>query len=273
MRRIAAHVRAHRFSLFVGLTFVFTWIPWLLVVSLLRTGGRAEVTTLILVGGFGPFLAASVVAAAGGDGLSWVLNLLDFRARLTVWAAAIVLPVVLYLSALAGYVLAGGDIDPAGILPWSAVTSIAVASFIRGGLEEPGWRGLGQPVLQQRYGAFRASFLLGVIWAVWHVPLFLMPGSAQAGSPFWLYLPTVIGISVITAWLYNMAGGRVLIPVVFHTLSNTVSVSTAMAVVGDGHASGMALMVVVWVAVVAIVLRYGPRRLADRPLPSGGLSL
>jgi membrane protease YdiL (CAAX protease family) len=68
-----------------------------------------------------------------------------------------------------------------------------------------------------------------------------MPGSSQAGTPFWLYAPVVVGISVMTSWLYNAAGGRVLVPVVFHTLSSAVSVTTATGVVGDEVVSQIGL--------------------------------
>lgn len=52
---------------FVALTFGLIWLPWLTVAWMLRTGQPSVVTTLILVGGFGRFLAAVPVAAAGGD--------------------------------------------------------------------------------------------------------------------------------------------------------------------------------------------------------------
>jgi hypothetical protein len=98
-----------------------------------------------------------------------------------------------------------------------------------------------------------------------------MPGSSQAGTPFWLYALVVVGISVIATWLYNEAGGRVLVPVVFHTLSNAVSVTTATGVVGDGVVSQVGLLVVVWAVVAVLVWRYGTDRLASKPLPDGGL--
>jgi membrane protease YdiL (CAAX protease family) len=120
------------------------------------------------------------------------------------------------------------------------------------------------PVLQWSVGAFRASIVIGVIWAVWHVPLFLMAGSTQAGAPLWLYAPAVVGISVIATWLYNAAGGRVLVPVVFHTLSNAVSVTTARGRLAGRPAGRLGgLAVFVW--------RYETDRLASKPLPDGGL--
>lgn len=271
MSPLLPFVRRHRFSTFVALTFVLTWGPWLTVAWMLRTGRPPVVTTLVLIGGFGPFLAAVLVAAAGGDLRPWLRNLVDVGAPLRIWAAAVLVPVALYVLALGVFVLAGGSFDRTSVLPAAAIPAVVFATFIRGGLEEPGWRGMALPVLQRRIGAFQASIVIGLIWAVWHVPLFLMPGSSQAGTPFWLYAPVVIGISVIATWLYNAAGGRVLVPVVFHTLSNAVSVTTATGVVGDEVVSQVGLLVVVWAVAGVLVWRYGTDRLASKPLPSGGL--
>jgi membrane protease YdiL (CAAX protease family) len=271
MTPLRTFVRRHRFSTFVALTLMLTWIPWFTVVWLLRAGQSGSVTTLVLFGGFGPLLAALLVAIVGGDAKSWLRNLVDVRSPLRVWAAAILVPVALYGLAIAVFVLLGGEFNRASVLPAAAIPAIIVATFIRGGLEEPGWRGIALPVLQRRIGAFQASLVIGVIWAIWHVPLFLMPGSSQAGTPFALYAAIVVGISVITTWLYNAAGGRVLIPVVFHTLSNAVSVTTASGVVGDGVAPQVVLLVVVWVSVALLVWRYGSDRLSPNPLPDGRL--
>jgi len=264
-------VRRHRFSTFVALTFVLTWVPWLTVAWMLRTGRPPVVTTLVLIGGFGPFFAAALVAAAGGDLRSWLGHLVDVGAPLGVWAAAVLVPVALYVLALGVFLLAGGGFDRASVLPAAAVPAVVFATFVRGGLEEPGWRGMALPVLQRSVGAFWASIVIGTIWALWHVPLFLMPGSSQAGTSFWLYAPVVVGISVIATWLYNAAGGRVLVPVVFHTLSNAVSVTTATGAVGDEVLSQTGILVVVWVVVTVLVWRYGTERLASKPLPDGGL--
>jgi membrane protease YdiL (CAAX protease family) len=271
MTSIRGFVRQHRFSTFIALTLALTWIPWLTVVWLLRTGGSTSVSTLVLLGGFGPLLAALLVAVVGGDTRSWLRNLVDVRAPVRVWAAAILVPIGLYVVAIGLFVLAGGEFNSTTVVPAAAIPAIVFATFIRGGLEEPGWRGMALPVLQRRIGAFQASLVIGVIWALWHVPLFMMPGSSQSGTPFLLYAGFVVGVSVIATWLYNAAGGRVLVPVVFHTLSNAVSVTTATGVIGDGVASQVALLAIVWVSVGVLVWRYDLQRLSPNPLPNGGL--
>jgi membrane protease YdiL (CAAX protease family) len=44
--------------------------------------------------------------------------------------------------------------------------------FLGGALEEPGWRGFGLPVLQERYSPLRATLILGLVWGVWHIPVY-----------------------------------------------------------------------------------------------------
>ena len=271
MGSLRPFVRRHRFATFVFLTFVLTWIPWGIVAVELQAGRPSFVTPLILLGGFGPFLAAIVVAVIGGDIRPWLANLIDVGAPIHVWVAAVLVPIVLYVGALVLFVVFGGGFDRTGVLPAAAIPAVAFATLIRGGLEEPGWRGLALPVLQRRIGAFQASVVIGVVWALWHVPLFLLPGSSQAGTPFALYAAVVVGISVIATWLYNAAGGRTLVAIVFHTLSNAVSVTTAGGVIGDEVASQIALLAVVWTVVALIVWRYDTSRLSPNSLPDGGL--
>jgi membrane protease YdiL (CAAX protease family) len=273
MSSLRSSVRRHRFVAFVALTFVLTWPPWALAAVRLHSDPAAAVTSLVLAGGFGPFLAAVLVAAAGGDLRSWLANLASPRAPLGAWVASVALPVALYGVALGVYLLLGGEFDRTAVLPAAALPALVVATLVRGGLEEPGWRGMALPALQRRVGAFWAGVAVGLVWVVWHVPLFLMPGSSQAGTSFALYAVTVVGISLVATWLYNAADGRVLPAVVFHTLSNAVSVATAAGFVGTASVpSEAALSVVVWAVVAVLVWRYGTERLSDGPLPDGGLA-
>jgi len=98
MTSLHSFVRNHRFSTFLILTFVLTWIPWDVVAVELRARQLDVVTPLVLLGGFGPFLAAIVVAATGGDIRSWLRNLVDVGAPLSVWVAAVLVPIVRYVG-------------------------------------------------------------------------------------------------------------------------------------------------------------------------------
>lgn len=47
--------------------------------------------------------------------------------------------------------------------------------------EEIGWTGLALPRFQESLGSLGGSMVVGVLWALWHLPLFFMPGSSQYG--------------------------------------------------------------------------------------------
>lgn len=71
--------------------------------------------------------------------------------------------------------------------------------------EEIGWRGYALGRLQTRWNALTSSLIVGLIWALWHLPLFMMVGTSQyeSGVPFIGFLIKLIACSVLYTWLYN----------------------------------------------------------------------
>lgn len=84
--------------------------------------------------------------------------------------------------------------------------------------EELGWRGYAQDRLQKRWSPQVAGVIVGVVWALWHLPLFFMPGTSQheLGIPFVGFFFGIVGMSLIFAWLHNHTGGSVWTAIYFH---------------------------------------------------------
>lgn len=120
------------------------------------------------------------------------------------------------------YVL--GVPGPIGFQPIS-VLNLIVFALIAG--EEIGWRGLALPHLANRVGWPRASFIIGILWAVWHLPLFHMAGMPQYGSPFLPYVGYTIALSVILGVLTLNTAGSVVIATLFHGAVNTFGIVNA----------------------------------------------
>ncbi len=148
----------------------------------------------------------------------------SFFRRLTLWRASrlwwlyliLGIPVIFF----AGAALKGTISDPFPFSPWYLVLpAIGLALFL-GPIEEFGWRGVALPLLQRRFNPFWAGLILGIIWAAWHIPAFLLSGTAQSAWSFPAFFAGVVAISVILAPLFNKARGSLLIAVVYHFQMN-----------------------------------------------------
>lgn len=71
--------------------------------------------------------------------------------------------------------------------------------------EELGWRGYALDRLQTRWNALVSSLIIGLVWSLWHLPLFLIPGTSQyeMGVSFIGFLIKLTSSSVLYTWLYN----------------------------------------------------------------------
>jgi len=56
--------------------------------------------------------------------------------------------------------------------------------IVGGGMEETGWRGMLQPALEEKMNFILATLITGVIWGVWHLPLFLISKTTQYQMSF-----------------------------------------------------------------------------------------
>jgi hypothetical protein len=101
--------------------------------------------------------------------------------------------------------------------------------------EEIGWRGYALPRLAARFGFARASVLLGLIWGIWHLPLFVLPAHANYGQSFWLFVFGSTALSVAMAWLFVHTRGSVALAMLMHSAVNQTNgvVPTRLAAPGN----------------------------------------
>ena len=85
-----------------------------------------------------------------------------------------------------------------------------------GTIEEFGWRGIALPLLQQKYAPFWAGLILGIIWAIWHIPAFFMSGVPYEGWSMFPLFGGLIALSVILTPMFNSAQGSLLIAYLYH---------------------------------------------------------
>ena len=210
---------------YFGLTFAWSWACWALSPAI-----RPELpwlaTLLMFAGSFGPSLAAVVMVVSTRNvvGLrAWLACCLKWRIGWGWWAMTLLLPLGMMSLAAGLHIMMGGAIatSPAsGHLLMTAV-NLPLILLLGGPMgEEFGWRGYALPALQARLGWRGASLVLGLVWGVWHLPLFLIAGTAQAHVPPVLFLLSVVALSVVLAWLVNRTEGSVVAALLLHTAVN-----------------------------------------------------
>ena len=195
---------------FLALTFGLTW---------------ALAAVLIFVSFSTPvFILAVYSPGIVGIFLVWryygLKGLGSFFRRLTLWRMPLVwwlflilgIPALNYLAAA----LNGTISDPFPYSPWYQVFPALVLAFFLGTIEEFGWRGVALPLLQRRLAPFWAGLVVGIIWAAWHIPAFLMSETVYSAWSAVPYFGGVIAVSVILTPMFNSARGSLLIAYLYH---------------------------------------------------------
>jgi membrane protease YdiL (CAAX protease family) len=145
---------------------------------------------------------------------------------------------------------------------------VLALTLVGGGQEELGWRGFALPALQERYDALIASVVIGIVWAVWHLPAFAFSIPGYTGS-FALYTLLVVGISIVLTWLYNSSGGSVLLAMLLHGGINAAP-SLGTLFVGDPASLAVSpyliLVPAVWVIALTVLVRHGRDTLSTDPV-------
>jgi hypothetical protein len=210
---------------FFALTFAWSWACWALAPAV-RPQWPWLATLLMFAGSFGPSLAAIVMVASTrppGGLRAWLTRCLRWRIGWGWWAFALLLPLAVMRLAAGLHIALGGDIAtaPASGHLLMTLVNLPLVLLLGGPLgEEFGWRGHALPVLQDRLGWRTASLALGLVWGVWHLPLFFIEGTAQVRIPLALFLLSVVAMSVVLAWLVNRTAGSLVAALLFHTAVN-----------------------------------------------------
>ena len=224
--------------IFFLLTFAYSWLLWL---PSILSGWGVEIpfdvavytAVVVPIGAFAPLFAALTLIFQKGRWAgvkAFLRQAVDFRAKPLFYLLALLLPIVIHLSAHYLAPLMGLEVAdtlfPAD-LPVSpiimAIPYFFLMIFIGGGQEEFGWRGYAQQPLQERFGVIPASLLIGVVWGLWHLPLWVMPGDGHSTYPFIAFLIMTTSISLAYAWLFNKSGKKLLIVIIFHAMNNTAA--------------------------------------------------
>jgi uncharacterized protein len=276
-------IQRHPLSTFFGLTFLFSWLWWgaLFVIAPDGMGSADSASPLLFL--YALWGAPLVGPALVSLGLSAILGGMEgpraLLGRLTQWRAGIpwyfaaLLTTPLIVLAALGFLAA--TVSPR-FIPGVPSASMMLLMIIVGGgvsslLEELGWTGFAVPRLLARHRALTAGLLLGLFWALWHIPINIWAQSPRFDSiALATYLLgsgtaflTLVAYRVLIAWVYVNSKGSLLLGWVMHW-SHIVGLSLLLP-------SPSALEVLqiyavftvgLWIAVGLVVARFGASTLS-----------
>jgi membrane protease YdiL (CAAX protease family) len=186
----------------------------------------------MLIAAYSASLAGVILTAivSGKAGLCEMFRrLLIWRAGTGWWLFSLFAFALMYLGGLVLAALFSGSTLNLNLTQplYMFVPLFIMKFFLDAGLgEELGWRGFLLPRLQARYSALVSSIIVGIVWGLWHLPLFMLEGMSptyEMGQAFGV-LPALLGYTVfivvpyaiLFTWLYNNTKGSLLLAFVFH---------------------------------------------------------
>jgi uncharacterized protein len=246
-------------GLYLFVAFGMAWVLWLVGWLITQQKFSLPLFPVLVVGSFGPFVGALVVTLREG-GLRHALRFFArvFELRMG-WAVFLVsfflLPIFAVIVELAHAKFT--HTPPHFTMTLSEAPLSYLFLFVIGGTlaEEFGWS-LFSDQLDGVLTLKSSTFLLGVIWAVWHLPLFFIvtPGAIQGYTPFYIFLIATVAMRFLFAWAYHRGGNSVLSNMLFHTAANMAYSIAAVAPAPDDMSTGRLWMFAALTIVSAVVL-------------------
>ena len=218
----AGSVPSSALVLYVVITFAITWsVAGIYIFAPERAaaalGEISGLHPLYFLATWAPAIAGfSVVLLHGGrrGARAFLARVLLWRCGASWWLLILLGIPVIYM---AGSLLKGGGL--LNVLPEEGLGVAFAFLFVMlflGPVEEFGWRGVAQPLLQRHVAPFWAGAIIGIAWGIWHVPAFYLSGVVYEN---WSFLPFFVGnvtLAILVTPIFNSARGSLLLPMLFH---------------------------------------------------------
>ena len=268
MSRLSSMVERRPLITFFVLTYALAWTFESPLVFLRDSITDTQGLVLVILASNVPSVLGIVLTAMvlGRGALRRLLGrLLIWRVEPRWYLVVVLGPVVLAGGAVALNTLLGGPALSLGMPLLGVGVFLAFSIFPGSALgEEIGWRGYALPRLQAGGSALGASLILGPIWGLWHLPLWLTGAPGRTAGLYAAFVVSVMALSVILTWVYNSTGGSLLLVVLLHATFN-LPMTLSLEALGSQAAVPLLLY---WglliVAAIVVVIVAGPKHLSRK---------
>jgi membrane protease YdiL (CAAX protease family) len=202
--KLASWVGRHPIGAFLAIAFGWTWL--FTVLGMIDLG-------FALLALFGPAIGAVAVARIDGTWSELRPRLTDRRFSLGTWLVALAIPFGVAAIARVVLVATGQPIEGIG-----AISAIEAAIFVLVIGEEIGWRSFLQPRLRGRMSLGMAGVVTGLIWSMWHLPMYLAPD--QGLTAFVAFTAWVVPLAVVMGIVAEATRFSAIVATVLHGAAN-----------------------------------------------------
>jgi uncharacterized protein len=226
-RGIKALLARHPLVSFFVIAYAGTWLvelPYVLSeygAGLLPTRSPVLLWASSVAVFTGPFLSAFVMTGVtqGREGVHRLLR------RLVLWRVGfgwylftfVGVPVLVVLSVVVIPGVLGSFQGLAALPPPLTLLGVYLYVLLAVALgEEIGWRGFALPRLQSMHGPLLGTLILGPLWALWHLPLFLTPWNELTVLSVVMFVLGTTCLAIMYTWVFNNTKGSLLIVILIH---------------------------------------------------------
>ena len=226
---VSNFVKRFQLLLFFLLSLIISWSIWIPQTIRVMDGNQdmaAGSNPVNLLAVWGPALSAIILSRylSGKVGTRRIFHQLQRWHVKFYWFLLVLLyPAAVWLIARGIDILLGYSHD-FSFLPlasyfgpeksWMVIIAIVLALPNALG-EELGWRGFALPRLQSHFNALVASIILGIIWGIWHIPMWMAFGMREF-FPMFVDVSILILPAILYTWIYNSTGASLLLIWLFH---------------------------------------------------------
>jgi len=249
------------FALIYGLSAPF----WILSTQIKNSGLPDNLPATDIGAALTPVIAAAILRyrEAGARGARELFRrIFDYRRiknRRWLLAAVIIFPLLYLVTYFTMRVLA----YPVSTLwnPSPALVAVFLLFFVAATAEELGYSAYEADALQRRMTALNAALVMGLFWALWHLPSMIVMG--QSTELILWGLGATVAFRILSVWIYNNAGASVFAVILMHAIVNTSRTGYPGGRSGYELGDGSVAYPVIIVFTVIVVALWRPSTLAN----------
>lgn len=177
--------------------------------------------SIYAIAGYSPAISAIITIACyytKKECIEFFIKVINIKINILYYLYVLVCILILWVPPYIISVVNGGIEDMLS-LPLYYILIFTPMMIFAGGIEEIGWRGFLLPNLLKKLSVTKSSLLIGIIWSVWHIPMWFVIGSPQQKLNFITFFISCIASSLLLSLLY-IKTRSVWVCILFHAIDN-----------------------------------------------------